>query len=411
MALTDSKLKSINGKTHNGLPIKISDRDGLYIYHRKTGSLSFVFRYRFKGVPKELALGQYPVMSLAEARVQALECKRIYSEHKDPKLERRINKEKALDAKTVKESLEYWLDNYAQEKRANHDKHRAQFSKHIYPYYGHLPVERLDAGFWSDVFTGIAKGVHHKAAPTASGYIFQNIKQALKFCRVRNFAQSHALEDLTVLNLTAVKKQNKGMRVLSWPELMDVWNWSQRIDSNWYYKNLTKLLITFGCRSQELRLSKVHEWDLENMIWTVPPEHNKTAKKEMERGGTGKIIRPIPELAKPLIEALIAQSADGYILGELKNPEAVSSFGGSLWKKLRHEERWTFHDLRRTFSTMLNDLGIEPHLVETLLGHAVIGVAGIYNRAGYTEQKRAALNLWLSKLDGLEAGSNVVGLR
>lgn len=402
MALTDSKLKSINGKTHNGLPIKISDRDGLYIYHRKTGSLSFVFRYRFKGVPKELALGQYPVMSLAEARVQALECKRIYSEHKDPKLERRISKEKALDAKTVQEALEYWLDNYAQEKRANHAKHRAQFSKHIYPYYGHLPVERLDASFWADVFTGIAKGVHHKAAPTASGYIFQNIKQALRFCRVRNFTQSHALEDLTVQNLTAVKKQEERDRNLTWTELNDVWTWSKRIDSNWYYRNLVKLLIAFGCRTQELRLSKSSEWDLDKMIWTVPKEHSKTKKP---------IIRPIHDELKPLIESLIEHSSSDLLLGEEKTPEAVSSFGGSLWKKLGHEERWTFHDLRRTFSTMLNDFGIEPHIVETLLGHAVGGVAGIYNRAGYTEQKRAALNLWLSKLDGLEAGSNVVGLR
>lgn len=400
MALTDSKLKSLNGKAHDKAPIKISDRDGLSIYHRKTGRLSFVFRYRFKGKPQDLTLGYYPVISLAEARNQAMECKRMLASHLDPKLERRITKDKVLDARTVQQALDYWLDNYAIKKRANHARHRAQFAKHIYPFIGHLPVEQLDTRHWVTVFDDITNGTHHKAAPKASGYILQNAKQALKYCRVRQFAKSTALEDLNIVDVA--EHQGKGDRVLSWPELMEVWQWSQRIDSNWYYRNLTRLLITFGCRSQELRLSNVEEWDLDNMVWTVPKEHSKTEKP---------IIRPIPYDSKPLIEALISHSANGFILGVLKKPEAVSSFGGSIWKRLGHAEKWTYHDLRRTFSTMLNEVGIEPHIVEILLGHAVGGVAGIYNRAGYAEQKRAALNLWLSKLDGLEAGSNVVGLR
>jgi len=58
---------------------------------------------------------------------------------------------------------------------------------------------------------------------------------------------------------------------------------------------------------------------------------------------------------------------------------------------------WGLHDLRRTFSTMAHERGLaEPHIIEAVLAHegAQSGVAGVYNRAAYREQKRAALNAW-----------------
>jgi hypothetical protein len=56
------------------------------------------------------------------------------------------------------------------------------------------------------------------------------------------------------------------------------------------------------------------------------------------------------------------------------------------------------HDLRRTFVTRLNDMGVEPHIIEALVNHAggaaKAGVAGVYNRSAYAVQKRATLALW-----------------
>ena len=58
---------------------------------------------------------------------------------------------------------------------------------------------------------------------------------------------------------------------------------------------------------------------------------------------------------------------------------------------------WGLHDLRRTLSTRLHEAGVEPHIVEALLGHVgghKAGVAGRYNKAVYRRQKREALELW-----------------
>ena len=97
------------------------------------------------------------------------------------------------------------------------------------------------------------------------------------------------------------------------------------------------------------------------------------------------------------------------MLGEIKKPEAVSQWGRMLYKRLGHSAPWTLHDLRRTFSTTLNNMGIAPHVVEQLLGHALGGVMSVYNRSQYLPEKLDALNKWMDRLDLLsESQNNVV---
>ncbi|MCR9643510.1 tyrosine-type recombinase/integrase [Vibrio alginolyticus] len=406
MAITDSKLKALQGKKHdNSKPLKMADREGLSVYHYKSGKLSFVFRYRYANKAQELTLGNYSSdgkkgLTLLQARKQAAQCKKFLADGLNPKVERQLEREKKLKAVTVKGALEYWLDNYAAKKRANHEKHRSQFQKHVYPFIGHLPLDKCETRHWVQVFDDITSGKHHRAAPVASGYILQNAKQALRFCRNRQFAHSMALEGLNITDIG--EHQQKKDRILSWSELMDVWHWAYNIKNNWYYRNLVLLLVVFGCRTQELRLSKVAEWDFEEMIWTVPKEHSKTGNE---------IKRPIPEQMKAYIQSVITQADSNYLLGSLKRPEAVSGFGGKLWEKLGHKEVWTLHDLRRTFATLLNDMQIEPYVVEQLLGHSLGGVMKIYNRSQHIEKKKIALDLWVTKLNDIAIGSNVRMIR
>ena len=77
---------------------------------------------------------------------------------------------------------------------------------------------------------------------------------------------------------------------------------------------------------------------------------------------------------------------------------------------------WTLHDLRRTAATGMADLGVLPHVIEAVLNHVSghkAGVAGIYNRSTYASEKRAALDLWASRLVVAIAqanGANVTSL-
>ena len=84
-----------------------------------------------------------------------------------------------------------------------------------------------------------------------------------------------------------------------------------------------------------------------------------------------------------------------------KRPGGFSGFSKSkvrldakLSKSGLNMPPWGLHDLRRTFSTRLHDVGIDPIVIEALLAHKQQGVAAVYNRASFREAKKAALQRW-----------------
>jgi len=401
MALTDSKLKAMLKGHNDKQPKKVADRDGLGVLWRSTGKVSFVYRYRFDGKPLNVTLGIYTGneagITLAEARRKAEQCQAWLAEGRNPATVLKMSKDERLKPVTVKDAIQYWITNYALNNRRNIDRHIMQLEKWIYPRIGDLPLADCETRHWLEVFDA-----YRKTSPVAAGYCFQLCKQALKYCRVRRYAVSNALDDLTIADVG--KKQGKRDRILSLSELRDVLHWSGELTTNRYYGNMAYLLLAFGARSQELRLSEISEWDLDIGTWTVPAAHSKS---------NTKIVRPIPDSVKPFIQDLIEQaqgSESPYLLGELKRPEAVSQSGRMIWKRLQHRESWTWHDLRRSLATHLNDAGIAPHVVELILGHSLPGVMAHYVHTSRLTEQKAALELWQNLLND-EVGDNVVSIR
>ncbi|MGL5359545.1 MAG: tyrosine-type recombinase/integrase [Shewanella sp.] len=392
--LSDAFLRKVSGKPYSGKNV-ISDGHGLVVRISKNGVIGWAFRYRLGGRecnPVSVSLGKYPETSIKQARDKRDQCREWLDNDKDPRVELELAKVVRKEPVTVKEALEYWLVEYAAVHRKNIDKHRAQFERHIYPYIGKYPLEKTTKLQWLDCFDRIRKGIpnQRRAAPVAAGQVLQGAKQALLFCRKREYATSHVMEDITITDVGS--KQNKRDRVRTDTELPDLLSQLNAGVYKDYYHALIWLLIIFGARTQEVRLSSWDEWDFDKGLWTVPKANSKTDEL---------IIRPIPLRLYPWLKRLKAKNQmSGYVLGQLKSAECVSSFGGNIWTKLGHEQKWTFHDLRRTLATRLNDLGISPHIVEHLLGHSVSGVAGIYNRSHYINEKKIALDKWLDVIQG-----------
>ncbi len=78
-----------------------------------------------------------------------------------------------------------------------------------------------------------------------------------------------------------------------------------------------------------------------------------------------------------------------------------------------HAGGWTAHDLRRTFATRINAMGVAPHVVEKMLNHTLPGVMAIYNRAEYLPERQQALEAWSEWLVALvgKRPADVVPLR
>lgn len=401
--LSDSNLKTYLGKPQ---PRSTTLADGLGLSARISvaGGISWLYRYRAPLTKKVVwvTLGKYPDLPLKQARIERDKCREWVAMGLDPRTERKLLVESTVRPKTVSDAIDLWLNEYVQHNRSDYDRLRQQLDLWIISSVGDLPLSGMTQKHWRDCFA-----IRAKQSPVAAGFVLQSLTQAMLFCRKRGFDIHPDIFDLD-LGLVGAKRQNKKNRTLieedSWGEFTDLLNWLNAGNTPPYYRNLIILLIALGARTQELRKSKIGEWDLDSMVWTVPVENNKTGKRDTKGGKSGEIKRPIPNELLPLIEHLASISSSDYLLGEYKEESTVSCYGGRIWKKLNHQNKWSLHDLRRTVATGMSDLEIDPYIVEAMLGHSLGGVKGIYNRSHYLVQKRKALDVWVGKL--IELGFN-----
>lgn len=396
--LNDNKLKALMKK-----PVEkeswIADGDGLAIRAQTSGNLTWYYRYRLGGRDSKLErllLGKYPDLTLSAARKLRDKCRAWLAENKDPRFMQDKETKETLKPVTVKDALEYWVNNYAAHNRKYPEKDRAQLQVHIYSQIGSIPLDMADRRHWLSAFEQISR----KGSPVAAGCVLQVCKQALKFCDRRGYATSTVLEQLTVPDVG--KRPGKRDRVLTDAELGSVWRLLQGNGIQIYYRDMIRLMTVFCARTREIRLSTWNEWDLDAKLWIVPKENSKTGER---------ITRPIPDRVIPWLVDMRQRNDGPFILGEVRERDTVSQFGRRLYKhkSLKHSEKWSHHSLRHTFITKNADLGAPPHIVELLAGHELGGVFSVYNKGEYLPEKLQVLNRYLDRLELLaEPQENVI---
>lgn len=189
-------------------------------------------------------------------------------------------------------------------------------------------------------------------------------------------------------------------RVLSDKELTLIW---QCTSGDADHDRIVRLLLLTGARREEIA----------GMAWSELTLHDDGSATWLLPTSRAKNKRAL-ELALPVLA--VSQLSPRRKGRELVFGDGAGSFSGWSRCKERLDARiakanaaaisgWTLHDLRRTFVTRLNDLGVEPHIIEALVNHAGgiarAGVAGIYNRSAYSSQKAAALQLWCGHVASL----------
>ncbi|EJI8184000.1 TPA: tyrosine-type recombinase/integrase, partial [Escherichia coli] len=336
--LSDTQLRKING-TPAQKTVFLNDGGNLTVRHSTSGLLTWYFTYRAgtgRGArPERIKLGNYPDLSLKSAREKAAQCRAWLAEGKNPRHEMNYTVQEALKPVTVGDVLTYWLESYAKENRVDYDPLKKRLNNHVIQHIGAMPLDKCELRHWLACFDRVAK-----QAPVSAGFLLQTCKQALKFCRKRRYAISNVLDDMSVPDVG--KKPDISQRVLSNKELGELLQALDKKIFSPYYVALIRLLIVFGCRTVELRLSEIGEWDFTEMLWTVPKEHSKTKVA---------IFRPIPEAILPFVTQLVEQNRHtDLLLGEVKQETSVSQYGRLVHRRLKHPH-WSLHDIRRTFTT------------------------------------------------------------
>ncbi len=141
-------------------------------------------------------------------------------------------------------------------------------------------------------------------------------------------------------------------------------------------------------------------------IWNIPAEHR-------EKGNAGALVLPDAALAVIRGQKRIADNPyvfagrGGYFKGFSPRKRAFN-------KKVGNLPRWTIHDLRRTARSLMSRAGVAPHIAERVMGHAIDGVEGVYDRHQYLEEKAEALRRLAGLVETIlnpPAGENVVELK
>lgn len=176
-----------------------------------------------------------------------------------------------------------------------------------------------------------------------------------------------------------------------------------------------QMMLMTGARCSEVCDAVWGEFDLDRGVWVLPGRRRKNPKP-------GRLMPdqfvPLPRRCVALLCTIGAREPERLVF--------VGARGAALanWPKWTRQVKSklgiavTPHALRRTFATLLGELGAPPHVVEAALGHAIIKnehtrdpqLAAVYNKAVYANKVREYVDRLADRLDALEVGGNIVAL-
>ena len=204
-------------------------------------------------------------------------------------------------------------------------------------------------------------------------------------------------------------------RVLSDDELRLVWLGSLKME--YPFGPFYRLLMASGQRREEASAISWQELNRENLEWTLPASRSKNGKANVVPLN-GLVIKLLDGIAGatiwPLRGYVFTTTGHSPVSGFSKAKKRLDRLMVEISQQESHEragdsgssflEPWRVHDVRRTFATGLQRLGIRFEVTEAILNHvsgARSGVAGVYQRHDWKEEKRAALDAWADFCGGL----------
>jgi integrase len=352
------------------------------------GAKSWTVLYRLNGQHRRATLGSYPTLSLADARDRAREMLREIGKGNDPagiKIEARRREAQLFEAIAAEFVERHCKPNNRGWRRQEHDLQQV-----FLPLWRSRPIKSITRADILEVLDNIAD----RTSPQRATRYLALIKKLFNWCAERGY-----IEASPAANIKPPGKTNSRDRVLSDIELRLVWRCCEA--AGWPFGDLFRLLILTAQRLGEVSTMCWHDIDLETATWTVPAA--------IAKNGVANEV-PLSPAATDILMHLPPLGRRGFVFPALNgSANPVSGFSKAkarLDKDIAAAlaeadqppmQQWRLHDLRRTAASRMAQLGVAPHVIEKVLNHisgSLAGVAGIYNRYGYTREKRQALELW-----------------
>ena len=375
-------------------PKKFSDGGGLFLLLHPSGSKYWRMKYRFIGKEKLLAFGVWPEVSLTEARKKRNEAKQLIKSGKDPSAANKNLKvsQKVAQSNTFGSVTEEWLEIKQKEWKSFYfDDVKSSIEIHLLPDLSQRPIEDIT----SSEILSVLKKIEEQGKLEVASRSRQKCGAIFTYANLRQLCTSNPVSNLKGALASPKKKKFNSLSPKDLPQFL------VKLDE---YDGaiITKLalrfvLLTFA-RTIEIRFANWNEFDLEDEepIWRIPEEKMKMGREH---------VVPLSSQALVVLkEVRRFTQGDKYVFHQLNNPNKPMSENTMLYAMYRmgYHSRATVHGLRATMSTLLNEKGHNPDVIEHLLSHQESNkVRAAYNRAEYLSERRITLQWLADHLDSL----------
>ena len=396
--LTDTAIKAL--RSQNKL-YKVSDRDGMYVVVQPSGAIVFRYDYRLNGRREALTLGRYGPdgLSLARAREKLIDAKRAISEGRSPAQEKQHDKRRLKEAKRFGEFGEKWFQDsrMADSTRA---MRRSIYERDILPTFRN----RLLTEITPDDLRMMCGKVKERGAPATAVHVRDIVKLIFAFAILHGEKVANPADEVGPASIATFVPKD---RSLSPAEIRVMLGQLEHVPTLPTIRLGMKLFLLTMVRKSELQDATWDEVDFENAVWSIP-------KERMKRSKAHNVY-----LSQQAVDIFIALKTcagnSRYILPSRYDADAPMSratfnrITTAVVVRAKKEglplEPFTVHDLRRTGSTLLNELGFNSDWIEKCLAHEDgRSSRGVYNKAEYEHQRRHMMQEWSNMLDAWVLG-------
>ncbi|WP_272545879.1 integrase arm-type DNA-binding domain-containing protein [Burkholderia cepacia] len=394
MPLTDIKIRQAKA---GNKPIKLTDGNGLYLLVKPSGSKLWRYKYRIAGKENLFAIGEYPTISLQEARAARDDARELVKKGLHPSharqevLSARIDEGKA----TFRAVCDEWL---GKKRKTWTERHFGEILRMLeadaYPFIRNRPMRSVTA---HDVLA-LMRRVEERGSPSVAIKLRQYVSNVFQYAAITLRADT---DPASVLRGSVLKPPTENARALSREELKRLFRQLPTYKSRRTAIAIRLLTMLFP-RTIELCRARWEEIDLETAEWKVPPEKIKSRRLH---------IVPLPKQALKLLRELQEMYGHrGYILPILHSNRNRPHMSRETVNRAidylvpDNPEPITGHDFRATACTNLHEMGWKDEVIEMQLSHKDKDrTRSTYNHAKYLPERREMMQAWANWLDDIEA--------
>ena len=394
MKLTDALLRNLTD------PGKHFDGGGLYLELTPAGGKYWRMKYRHGGKEKRLAFGVYPAVTLKAARDRAAEARKVLEAGDDPGLLRKAEKAKAVheSINTLETVCRDWHKHQAARwEPETAGRVLASLATDIFPALGARPLASIKPG---EIMAAVKK-IEARGAADQAGRVLQRVKSVFRWAVTHERIESNPMLDLVPSEILK-PREVQHRAALADRDLPEFLGKLAAYDGDVHTVQALRLLILTATRPGETRGARWAEFDLDAALWTIPAERMKMRAEHRV---------PLSRQALDVLRTMQPLSGGRELVFPSpvypSKPLSENTFNSAL-ARMGYKNTATAHGFRALFSTVANECGWNPDVIERQLAHKEQNeIRAAYHRSTYMKDREKLLQWWADYLDGRKAG-NVV---